>query len=70
MKKKKSEKSVDSADPFIKIGSMVRPSKSFFVPRTLLWGEMLVNTAPSDRLNIAAIGAGGKRLPVIFGNAR
>lgn len=56
MKKKKSEKSVDSRRSFIKKGAMA--SSIFFVPRHVLGG--VGYTAPSDRLNIAAIGAGGK----------
>ena len=56
MKKKKSDKSVDSRRSFIKKGAMA--SSIFFVPRHVLGG--VGYTAPSDRLNIAAIGAGGK----------
>ncbi|MEQ8219459.1 MAG: Gfo/Idh/MocA family oxidoreductase [Arenibacter sp.] len=56
MKKKKSNKSVDSRRSFIKKGAMA--SSIFFVPRHVLGG--VGYTAPSDRLNIAAIGAGGK----------
>ncbi|MEZ4968261.1 MAG: Gfo/Idh/MocA family oxidoreductase [Flavobacteriaceae bacterium] len=56
MKKKKSSKSVDSRRSFIKKGAMA--SSIFFVPRHVLGG--VGYTAPSDRLNIAAIGAGGK----------
>lgn len=56
MKKKKSNKSVDSRRSFIKKGALA--SSIFFVPRHVLGG--VGYTAPSDRLNIAAIGAGGK----------
>lgn len=56
MKKKKPEKSVDSRRSFIKKGAMA--SSIFFVPRHVLGGVGYI--APSDRLNIAAIGAGGK----------
>lgn len=56
MKKKKSNKSVDSRRTFIKKGALA--SSIFFVPRHVLGG--VGYTAPSDRLNIAAIGAGGK----------
>ena len=56
MKKKKSKKAVDSRRSFIKKGAMA--SSIFFVPRHVLGG--VGYTAPSDRLNIAAIGAGGK----------
>ena len=56
MKKEKPKKSVDSRRSFIKKGAMA--SSIFFVPRHVLGG--VGYTAPSDRLNIAAIGAGGK----------
>ncbi|MCK0144228.1 Gfo/Idh/MocA family oxidoreductase [Arenibacter sp. F26102] len=56
MKKEKLKKSVDSRRSFIKKGAMA--SSIFFVPRHVLGG--VGYTAPSDRLNIAAIGAGGK----------
>src|SRR5690606_14001431 len=56
MKKKKSSKSVDSRRSFIKKGALA--SSIFFVLRHVLAG--VGYTAPSDRLNIAAIGAGGK----------
>ena len=56
MKKKKSKKAVDSRRSFIKKGAMA--SSIFFVPRHVLGG--VGYTAPSDRLTIAAIGAGGK----------
>jgi len=56
MKKKKSKKAVGSRRSFIKKGAMA--SSIFFVPRHVLGG--VGYTAPSDRLNIAAIGAGGK----------
>ena len=56
MQKKKSKKAVDSRRSFIKKGAMA--SSIFFVPRHVLGG--VGYTAPSDRLNIAAIGAGGK----------
>ncbi len=56
MKKPKSAKSVGSRRSFIKKGAIA--SSIFFVPRHVLGG--VGYTAPSDRLNIAAIGAGGK----------
>tara|TARA_R110000868_G_scaffold93810_5_gene259474 strand:+ start:29893 stop:31359 length:1467 start_codon:yes stop_codon:yes gene_type:complete len=56
MKKGKLKKSVDSRRSFIKKGALA--SSIFFVPRHVLGG--VGYTAPSDRLNIAAIGAGGK----------
>tara|TARA_R100001369_G_scaffold92615_2_gene138756 strand:+ start:2226 stop:3692 length:1467 start_codon:yes stop_codon:yes gene_type:complete len=56
MQKKKSKTAVDSRRSFIKKGAMA--SSIFFVPRHVLGG--VGYTAPSDRLNIAAIGAGGK----------
>ncbi|MCM4162067.1 MULTISPECIES: Gfo/Idh/MocA family protein [unclassified Arenibacter] len=56
MKKEKPNTSADSRRSFIKKGAMA--SSIFFVPRHVLGG--VGYTAPSDRLNIAAIGAGGK----------
>lgn len=56
MKKTKPTRSSDSRRDFIKKGAMA--SSIFIVPRFVLGG--VGYTAPSDRLNLAAIGSGGK----------
>jgi len=56
MKDKKPKKIVSSRRSFIKKGAIA--SSIFIVPRHVLGGQGFL--APSDRLNLAAIGAGGK----------
>ena len=56
MKKRKTEQSSISRRSFIKKGTIA--SSIFIVPRHVLGG--IGYTSPSDQLNIAAIGAGGK----------
>ncbi len=56
MKDEKSKKSTTSRRSFIKTGAVA--SSIFIVPRHVLGG--LGYIAPSDQLNLAAIGAGGK----------
>lgn len=56
MKKQKSKPSATSRRNFIKQGAIA--SSIFIVPRHVLGGPGF--TAPSDQLNLAAIGAGGK----------
>lgn len=56
MKINKKKQSIESRRSFIKKGAMA--SSIFIVPRHVLGG--IGYTAPSDQLNIAAIGAGGK----------
>ena len=56
MKKRKTSRSTTSRRSFIKKGAMA--SSVFIVPRHVLGGTGF--TAPSDQLNLAAIGAGGK----------
>ena len=56
MKERKSIKSTTSRREFIKKSAIA--SSVFLVPRHVLGG--LGYTAPSDQLNLAAIGAGGK----------
>ncbi len=56
MKERKSKKSTTSRREFIKKSAIA--SSVFLVPRHVLGG--LGYTAPSDQLNLAAIGAGGK----------
>ncbi len=56
MKNKKSHKTNNSRRTFIKKGAIA--SSIFIVPRHVLGGSGFL--APSDRLNLAAIGAGGK----------
>lgn len=56
MKKRKTEQPSKSRRTFIKQGAMA--SSIFIVPRHVLGGVGF--TAPSDQLNLAAIGAGGK----------
>ena len=56
MKKRNAEQSTTSRRSFIKKGAIA--SSIFIVPRHVLGG--IGYTAPSDQLNIAAIGAGGK----------
>ena len=56
MKKKVSKKSTPSRREFVKQGVMA--SSIFIVPRHVLGGKGF--TAPSDQLNLAAIGSGGK----------
>ncbi len=56
MKNKKTKKSSTSRRSFIKKGAIA--SSIFIVPRHVLGGVGYL--APSDRLNLAAIGAGGK----------
>jgi len=56
MKKQQKEPSNTSRRSFIKNGAIA--SSIFFVPRHVLGGAGF--TAPSDQLNLAAIGAGGK----------
>ena len=56
MKKTKTKKSASSRRSFLKQG--VVASSIFIVPRSVLGGAGY--TAPSDQLNLAAIGAGGK----------
>ena len=59
---RKSKKAEESRRSFLKKG--VVASSFFIVPRYVLGGTGY--TAPSDRLNIAAIGAGGKGSSDIF----
>jgi len=59
---RKSKKTEESRRAFIKQGLVA--SSFFIVPRYVLGGTGY--TAPSDRLNIAAIGAGGKGSSDIF----
>lgn len=56
MKKQESKKLTNSRRSFIKNGALA--SSIFIVPRHVLGG--VGYTAPSDQLNLAAIGAGGK----------
>ena len=56
MKKKQNEKSQITRRTFVKNSAIV--SSFFLVPRHVLGGVGF--TAPSDQLNLAAIGAGGK----------
>ncbi len=56
MKKKHSKSTTNSRRSFLKKGAMA--SSIFIVPRHVLGGVGYL--APSDRLNLAAIGAGGK----------
>ena len=56
MKKRKTEQPSKSRRTFIKQGAIA--SSIFIVPRHVLGGVGF--TAPSDQLNLAAIGAGGK----------
>ena len=56
MKKRKTQSPTNSRRTFIKNGAMA--SSIFIVPRHVLGGKGY--TAPSDQLNLAAIGAGGK----------
>ena len=56
MSEKKTDQSDNSRRSFIKKGAIA--SSVFIVPRHVLGGVGF--TAPSDKLNIAAIGAGGK----------
>ncbi|MFN6019749.1 MAG: gfo/Idh/MocA family oxidoreductase, partial [Bacteroidota bacterium] len=59
---RKNKKAEESRRSFLKKG--VVASSFFIVPRYVLGGTGY--TAPSDRLNIAAIGAGGKGSSDIF----
>ncbi|WPP50099.1 Gfo/Idh/MocA family protein [Catalinimonas niigatensis] len=56
MKKRKTQQTSNSRRTFIKNGTIA--SSFFLVPRHVLGG--IGYTAPSDQLNLAAIGAGGK----------
>ena len=56
MKKRKPQQSKTSRRDFVKTGAIA--SSFFIVPRHVLGGVGF--TAPSDQLNLAAIGAGGK----------
>ena len=56
MKNQKKDRAKTSRRSFIKTGAMA--SSIFIVPRHVLGGVGYIS--PSDQLNIAAIGAGGK----------
>ena len=62
MKKRKTEQSSFSRRSFIKKGDIA--SSIFIVPRHVMGG--IGYTPPSDQLNLAAIGSGGKGIGSII----